>query len=128
MKLLIAGPRDREVSNSTFDYALRSIAARYPSLLINGGATGVDRSAVLWALRKGITIQPFPAKWDIGRRAGPERNQRMIDQGQPDLVFIFWDRVTDGSKDMRDRSIQAGMDTFEFDLKGDLLARYNMKL
>ena len=55
------------------------------TVLIQGGAPGVDQQAKSWALTQGVTIETFLAEWDKhGRSAGPRRNQRMIDEGRPD--------------------------------------------
>lgn len=59
-------------------------------LIINGGATGADECARIWAKETGIPCETFPASWmQDGRAAGPKRNQRMIDQGKPDAVVAF---------------------------------------
>ena len=63
------------------------------ALLIHGGATGADSLAAEWARRRGIECLAFPVSDDdwraFGKRAGPIRNQRMIDEGKPDEVFAF---------------------------------------
>ena len=60
-------------------------------VVIHGACpTGADHWAALWCRREGIEERRFPAQWDLhGRSAGPRRNQRMLDEGQPDLVLAF---------------------------------------
>ena len=60
------------------------------SEIISGMASGADTFAVEWAARFGFPLRAFPAEWDKhGRSAGPIRNQRMLDEGKPDLVVAF---------------------------------------
>lgn len=63
------------------------------TLLIHGGAKGVDTLAGQWAKLAGVTVLPFPvsdAEWQkLGAAAGPKRNRRMLDEGKPDIVVAF---------------------------------------
>ncbi len=60
------------------------------SEIISGMAPGADTFAAEWAERFGFPLHKFPADWrKHGRAAGPIRNQRMIDEGKPDLVIAF---------------------------------------
>ncbi len=60
-------------------------------IIIHGGAeTGADKWADRWAVHNGLTIEEYKADWEkYGRRAGPIRNQQMLDEGKPDLVVAF---------------------------------------
>lgn len=56
--------------------------------VIHGAAEGADAIAGIWARRMAIKETPFPANWKAyGRSAGPRRNQRMLDEGKPDLIL-----------------------------------------
>lgn len=58
--------------------------------IIEGGATGVDRIAQEWGIRKGWTIETYAANWvKHGKAGGPIRNKQMLDEGKPDLVIAF---------------------------------------
>ena len=60
--------------------------------IIAGGATGADRWAESWAWMNRAVVEYvcFRAAWKVyGRRAGPIRNARMIDDGKPDIVLAF---------------------------------------
>lgn len=60
------------------------------NVVIEGGARGVDAQAKRWAKKNGVAVETYPAEWNQhGRSAGPRRNQRMINQGKPDLVIAF---------------------------------------
>jgi hypothetical protein len=59
-------------------------------LLIHGAATGADRLAQAWARNRLIPDREFESNWPVdGGAAGAKRNQRMIDEGKPDLVVAF---------------------------------------
>jgi hypothetical protein len=54
--------------------------AEMVTTLRHGGALGVDSLAGEWARRRGVPTQVFWARWEQeGRRAGPNRNARMLD-------------------------------------------------
>ncbi len=83
--------------------------------LIHGGASGADAIAVEWAVssmvrrdRFNVLVRPFPADWKThGKAAGPKRNQRMLDEGKPDLVIAF--PGGRGTADMVRRARKAGI-------------------
>lgn len=82
------------------------------SLLIAGGAKGVDRCAELWAKSREVPHLIHPAEWKKhGRSAGPIRNQAMLDQWKPQLVIAFPGGV--GTQHMVKRAKAAGIDIFE---------------
>jgi hypothetical protein len=60
--------------------------------------TGADRTVDNWARRRddiGVTVEALPADWRaLGKRAGPIRNQAMIERGA-DLCIGF---IKDGSR------------------------------
>lgn len=61
--------------------------------IISGMATGVDSVAADWAACNWCQLLRFPISdedWKIhGKKAGYLRNQRMLDEGKPDLVVAF---------------------------------------
>ncbi|MBT2242653.1 DUF2493 domain-containing protein [Sphingobium sp. BHU LFT2] len=103
-RILICGGR---TFNDQAAFA-RVMEGREPAVIINGGAAGADRLARMWAGYRAIATFTFPADWErMGPSAGPRRNQRMIDEGKPDLVIAFpGGRVT---ADMIRRSRAAGI-------------------
>lgn len=59
------------------------------TVVITGGAPGADALAHHLARQRGLRTAVFPAAWATeGRRAGPLRNQRMLDAGA-DAVYAF---------------------------------------
>lgn len=67
--------------------------------VVCGMATGVDRSGEHWANTHKIPVKKFPADWrNLGKSAGPIRNQQMGDYA--DAALIIWDGVSTGSYGM----------------------------
>jgi hypothetical protein len=78
------------------------------SLLILGGARGIDKHAQDWAIDRRVSHMVLYADWDAAPRyAGPLRNQRMIDEGRPHACIAF--AGGRGTKDMRTRCRKAGV-------------------
>lgn len=74
-------------------------------------ARGVDSFAAEWAIKFGFKLYKFPAEWDkYGRKAGPIRNQQMLDEGKPDAVIAFPGGT--GTADMVRRSEKAGIKVY----------------
>jgi predicted Rossmann-fold nucleotide-binding protein len=90
MKILVCGGRDYK-NVSAVRHALTALHAKNPiTLIIEGGAPGADRLAREWAEANNVPVQTFEADWKrFGRRAGPLRNKRMLDEGKPDGVVAF---------------------------------------
>jgi YspA, cpYpsA-related SLOG family len=90
MRLLVCGGRDfadAALLYATLDEVHREFTVQ---LVIEGDADGADRLAGRWAMARDVALQVFPALWKIhGHRAGPIRNQQMLDEGKPDLVVAF---------------------------------------
>ena len=108
MKLLVCGGReftDRDFVFATLD---RVDARRQVFLLIHGAARGADTLAEEWAKARGVSYAPNPARWaELGRRAGPIRNQEMLDLWAPDGVVAFPGGA--GTADMVARARAAGV-------------------
>ncbi len=89
-RVLVCGGRDY-TDAARLEAVLDEIDAELgPLIIIEGEARGADQLAALWASHKGRECIPFPANWDRhGLRAGPIRNQTMLDHGRPDIVVAF---------------------------------------
>lgn len=82
------------------------------SVIIHGAARGADLEAGYWARRQMIAEEPYRADWKRdGKAAGPIRNQRMIEEGKPDLVVAF--PGGRGTADMVRRARLAGLEVIE---------------
>lgn len=86
MRVLVCGGRDY----SDVDMVSVTLKGLKFTWLIQGGADGADRLARDYAEAMGIPIKTYLADWEKhGKAAGPIRNQRMLDEGRPDLVVAF---------------------------------------
>lgn len=90
MRILITGTRDPEVvTNLRLQDIVCGVLRRYvhaDDTIVHGACpTGVDAIAAQtpWA-----RIESHPADWSQGYKAGPLRNQEMVDSGI-DLVLAF---------------------------------------
>lgn len=109
MRVLICGGRNFD-DLPFLDRTLDAIhAKRRISSVIHGGARGADSMAHFWAGASGIAIDVYHANWDRdGKAAGPIRNQRMLNEGKPDLVVAF--PGGPGTADMVRRAEKAGVE------------------
>lgn len=57
-------------------------------VIVHGAARGADSLAAAWAKSKHIRDMAFPADWS-GRSGGIDRNVRMLEEAEPDLVLAF---------------------------------------
>jgi hypothetical protein len=89
-RVLVCGGRDYADRDRLFATLDRIHAERAITLVIHGGARGADRLSGEWATARLCECISYPAQWEIyGPRAGPMRNQQMLDEGRPDLVVVF---------------------------------------
>jgi hypothetical protein len=96
--------------------------------IISGMATGADAVAVDWAIVNWCHWHEYPAEWtDLSHpdavirtrrdgtqydaKAGSRRNQRMLDEGHPNLVIAFPGGT--GTADMVRRARKAGVEVIE---------------
>ncbi|MBW6397027.1 DUF2493 domain-containing protein [Roseomonas sp. HJA6] len=90
LRLLVCGGRtftDRDAAFAAID---RIHAQCGVAVLIHGAARGADTFGGEWAAAHGVPMLAFHADWEsLGRKAGPIRNQRMLDEGRPDLVLAL---------------------------------------
>ncbi len=108
MRILVCG--SRHYSNLT---AVKAALVKHkPTVVIEGGARGADRLAREAAKALGVPVETYEADWaQYGKAAGPKRNQRMLDEGKPDLVLAFPEADSRGTWDMVRRAWAAGVST-----------------
>lgn len=118
MRVLITGCR-RWYDLDLAEAVLNRILLRYgpPIVVVHGGATGVDAAFDEAARTLGLDVEPHPAAWKtLGNRAGPVRNQGMIDLGADLCVAVHRDlKGSKGTKDCATRALKAGIPTFLID-------------
>lgn len=90
MRIVVTGGRDF-TDKAMVNRALAAVHAKHGiDLLIQGGANGADLLCAEWAWDRGIPVGTFNADWrTLGKRAGPIRNQQMIDEGKPEAAVAF---------------------------------------
>src|SRR5262249_47881897 len=80
--------------------------------VVAGGARGADTIAAEWAKARSLPCDVFMANWaELGRKAGPIRNQQMLGEGRPNLVVAF--PGGRGTEDMIRRARSAGVEVIE---------------
>lgn len=81
---------------------------------------GVDREALLWAIKNSVFFVVWPAEWDVhDRQAGPIRNGHMVRYGKPDARFVgFPNGESSGTKNCLNQSRNAGLETYYVDIEG----------
>ncbi len=104
MRVLVCGGRDFNDA----DLVARTLDAEAITHVIQGGARGADRLGYDWARKRKVPVSTFNADWQrFGPKAGPLRNQQMLDEGKPDLVIAF--PGGRGTADMVRRALAAGV-------------------
>lgn len=83
-------------------------------VVIHGDAPGADRLAKKLAHQWGAEVIDEPADWErYGKAAGPVRNQKMLDEHEPDLVYAFRaEGKSNGTDDMVTKAKAAGLPTY----------------
>ena len=113
MKVLVTGGRDHKdpsLINATLD-GLFVAYTRDELLIIHGAAKGADTYAEQWAHKNHVATVSYPADWNAnGKAAGAIRNQKMLDEMEPDLVMAFPTRHSKGTWDMVRRAQKQDVD------------------
>jgi hypothetical protein len=109
MRVLICGDRHWNAHRP-----IAELLSQFPAdtVVIHGGAAGADSIAGFAARDQGLAVVAFPADWTTyGRAAGPIRNARMLNEGQPDEVHAFHNNIekSRGTKDMVRQAREAGV-------------------
>lgn len=97
------------ILRETLDHLRRD---RGITAIVNGGQTGADLHAHIWAEFRCIPSTKIKAEWKrYGRAAGPIRNARMLEL-KPDFVVAF--TGGDGTDDMVQKAVAAGVEVLDF--------------
>ena len=99
--VLVVGSRSVNDRKKIFD-TLDRFCDKH-SIIVSGGARGVDSIAEEYADSRGLQKVIMPAKWDVyGKSAGYIRNEEMhkyISQHINRICVAFWDGVSKGTAD-----------------------------
>lgn len=118
MRVLICGSRgwsDQAPMNALLaGLDVLADGAGEPLVVIHGDAPGADRLAGRLAKQWGAEVIAEPADWNLyGRAAGPIRNQKMLDDHEPDVVYAFRSGgKSTGTDDMVNRARLAEVPTY----------------
>lgn len=109
-RLLITGSRhgwdEDKLKQALYD-GLRFLGTE-ATILVHGDAPGVDTQAARIWRDWGLQDEPHPADWSIGKKAGPLRNQEMVDLGA-DLCLAFPTAVSRGTRHCASAAERAGI-------------------
>ena len=90
MRVLVCGGRNYNNQERVNDVLSDILQDKIITCIIHGAAKGADSSGGFFAKLRNIHVEAYLAQWNIyGKRAGMIRNQRMLDEGKPDLVVAF---------------------------------------
>ena len=98
--ILICG--DREWNNRKAMYRVM-YGLPDDTINVNGACRGADKMSTSIAEKLGFECREYPANWDkYGRRAGPIRNQEMLNKEKPHFVIAFHENIkaSKGTRDM----------------------------
>lgn len=118
MKILIAGSRGYPNRKAVREY-VRTLAP--DTIVITGGAVGVDTVAQQEALACDLTYLTYTPNWkDYGRKAGPMRNRLMV--ADCDRAVCFWDGESKGTLSTIRYAMKAGKPLVVFGIDGSELS------
>ena len=117
MRIAVVGSRDY----ADLERVARYVTALPPgSVVVSGGARGVDRAAALAARAAGLTVRVLDADWKrLGRGAGFARNEQIV--AEAERVVAFWDGTSRGTVDTIRRARAGGKAVTVFGPSGEEL-------
>lgn len=65
-------------------------------IIVSGGAEGADSLAERYAEEHNLKTVIFEADWSLGKKAGPLRNKKIVEQSEE--IIAFWDGKSKGTK------------------------------
>jgi len=106
-KYAIVGSRDwPENQSETVIAYIKSLPMK--SVVVSGGARGVDTLAEEQALQSGLAVQIYKADWDkYGKSAGMRRNKDIVDNA--DALVAFWCNQSKGTANSISRALKRGI-------------------
>jgi hypothetical protein len=103
MRIAIVGSRDFARLDAVVNYVNNLPVS---TVIISGGAIGVDRTAETAARDRGMEVKTYLPDWDsYGKSAGFIRNQLIVDDC--DVVVAFWNGKSRGTADTLKRAQKA---------------------
>lgn len=106
MKVIIAGSRQLFQDNPPIYYVGEAMALAKqegitPTLVVSGGARGVDKAGEEWAGENNLPIKRFTPDWDgLGKGAGLVRNNEMADYADALVAVRYGGETSRGTTHM----------------------------
>jgi hypothetical protein len=111
--VLVTGDRDWDDRPGLWAALDAEHAADPFRAVTHGAARGADTDSAYWSMDRLGGHHAHPARWrELGKAAGPVRNQEMLDDPlKPDVVVAFHDHLgsSRGTKDMVMRALKVGL-------------------
>jgi len=117
LRVLVCGGREFDDYTGFANYLYRNFHPAADEMyltpiIIHGDAKGADFLARIWAKANSFSQEKYPANWKThGKKAGPIRNQEMLDRGKPDVVVAFPGDT--GTADMISKAKKQGVPVVE---------------
>ena len=103
-RVAIVGSRGYKRLSAVTDFVGKLEAG---TVIVTGGAGGVDKTAERVGLLRKLSVEIFPAQWGKhGKVAGLLRNTQIVDRSTE--VVAFWDGVSRGTLDTIRKAHAAG--------------------
>jgi len=122
MRVIICGSRNWKEEAVLPEYRIETYIKTLPpnAVIIHGEAPGADTVTDRIARERGHTVIGFKANWDLyGDKAGPIRNQEMLDFGVDKVAAFHEDIVNSvGTKDMISKARKAWVPVQVFNASG----------
>jgi len=116
MRVIIAGSRDLmpATRQDVFSWRMQCVAHAVQesgfdiSVVISGGAEGIDTVGEAWAKQNSIPVERYPANWrKYAKAAGHIRNEEMAKVAQ--ALICIWDGMSPGSRNMLETASRYGL-------------------
>jgi hypothetical protein len=104
-QIAIVGSRDYNWLSHVREY-VRELP--HGTIVVSGGAKGVDRTAEFAAKKRGLGVLLFLPQWErYGKAAGFRRNEEIVRNA--DVVVAFWDGKSRGTKNTIETARKLGV-------------------
>ena len=117
MKIAVVGSRNYPYERLVRGFIQRVAAKDPETVIVSGGARGVDSWAADEARKCGLIVEEHIPDWEAdGRRAGFLRNATIV--ARSEVIVAFWDGESRGTLDTIQKTQRAGKRLFVIDLDG----------